>query len=176
MEIPYLPLKPGQRSGHMGSRGGHVEPKYECRGRNTWCIWIWLTLYACCFSLRCWITWIAYEPAHLAGVAMDTGPFCLSLSHKPGSQNLKMQVSEIGGKTIAQYQAAAVRQGSYLNTARWPKPVANLAVGNSLYWPISIGPSRCQLLLPSLSFTPARICQHRPSSPLLFPLSLSFFL
>lgn len=84
-----------------------------------------------------WITWIAYEPVHLAGVAMDTRPrsLSLSLSHAHTSEALKsgdVSFLEISSEILFCWGAASscsCEAAKLSNTQRlcWPRPLANLS-------------------------------------------------
>lgn len=102
----------------------------------------------------------------------------LSPAQRQGSQIWRCELQRYPVKycsTEVQRGAAAARQRSYLTRGGerlcWPRPLANL--GCTVYWAISINPSRCQLLPRSLSLPSAQF--FTPHPPVLFHLTpLSF--
>lgn len=105
---------------------------------------------ACMLFIGGWITRTAYEPVHLAVVAMDTGPLVLSFSssHEQDSLDLEMWVfRDVQWNIVLQRWAAAARHRGYPtggDCADPDPPSLIWAGGNNVHWPISINPSRCQ--------------------------------
>lgn len=121
-------------SAHVGTREAMWQPSEGG--------WIWMQTgrarhafeyrwpYMHTFFIVGWITWIAYEPMHLAGVAMDTGPHSLppalslllsfyhTCTHISGLlKSWRCEFQRYPVKYFAaevQYQAAAARQGSVI--------------------------------------------------------------
>jgi len=122
---------PATQAGHYGRYG------FICAGGNMnteggkHAVHLNTTDLICMLFIVRGITWIAYEPVHLADVAMDTGPpqcvsFSLSCTHKRASQTWSF-LRYLGTFFEVQYGAAAARQ-ELSNTPRlcWPRPLANL--------------------------------------------------